>query len=535
MIWILRINNKGTLSVANVMQWPLRGISPIFCFSFGIMNISNRDAYASLNSEKVQAPLAWDVAGADAFFLVLHAGGGILALVLIEWLGHNQYLRSIGSVRDPGENEYKPDDDVERMKEVCANTSPKEVAVKVSGIRKIYGSRWSKSDVKTAIQEISFIVPFQEAFALLGVNGAGKTSTFRILTGEYGPTKGQAYINGCNVVTNLSEARYNIGYCPQFDALTELLTPTEHLRLYAKIKGIPRSLIPKFVAQQLSDMGLEKYANVRSGNLSGGNKRKLSVAIACIGNPPVVFLDEPSAGMDPEARKNMWKVINSIKSQKVSIILTTHSMDEAEALCNTIGIMVAGRLRCHGTATHIKNKFGSGYEFFLKAKYPSEDEVARNIQRVQNILPGDVVDDVNVLRALTELNCSQLYDEVSKQGSGSHIREELNEKHCVDLKTLVEWVILEMYGATIYNWLREQFKEVSLIEHYGTSFKFRLEKCNDKSIGEIFGLIEHMKDNLNISEYSLSQTTLEQIFNMFATEGEAVVSNARLSRRVQPV
>jgi len=432
------------------MQWPLRGISPIFCFSFGIMNISNRDAYASLNSEKVQAPLAWDVAGADAFFLVLHAGGGILALVLIEWLGHNQYLRSIGSVRDPGENEYKPDDDVERMKEVCANTSPKEVAVKVSGIRKIYGSRWSKSDVKTAIQEISFIVPFQEAFALLGVNGAGKTSTFRILTGEYGPTKGQAYINGCNVVTNLSEARYNIGYCPQFDALTELLTPTEHLRLYAKIKGIPRSLIPKFVAQQLSDMGLEKYANVRSGNLSGGNKRKLSVAIACIGNPPVVFLDEPSAGMDPEARKNMWKVINNIKSQKVSIILTTHSMDEAEALCNSMAIMVAGRLRCYGTATHIKNKFGSGYEFFLKVKYPSEEEITRMIHKVYKAAPGENVFEESLLSALTALKSQQLIDEICKGGSGSHIREELNEKKFIDVKTLVEWVIIENYGSAIY-------------------------------------------------------------------------------------
>ena len=109
--------------------------------------------------------------------------------------------------------------------------------------------------------------------------------------------------------------------------------------------------------------------------MSGGNKRKLSVAIACIGNPPVVFLDEPSAGMDPEARKNMWKVINGIKRQKCSIILTTHSMDEAEALCNSIAIMVAGRFKCYGSTTHIKNKFSKGYEFLLKVQFPSHEEI----------------------------------------------------------------------------------------------------------------------------------------------------------------
>lgn len=229
----------------------------------------------------------------------------LVGIFVIEWLGTTQVFRKIGSASDPGENEYKSDDDVERVKAEAKETDPKSVAVKVSGLRKVYGNLFNRSQVKIAIQEISFVVPFQECFALLGVNGAGKTSTFRILTGEYGPTNGEAYINGYNVIENLSDARYNIGYCPQFDALSDLLTPVEHLRLYAKIKGIPSQLVDQFVDRQLKDMGLEKYKKVRAGALSGGNKRKLSVAIACIGNPPVVFLDEPSAGMDPEARKNM--------------------------------------------------------------------------------------------------------------------------------------------------------------------------------------------------------------------------------------
>lgn len=497
------------------------------------MNISNREAYASAyHEDHVKQPLDWDLAGADVTFLILHAVFGLIGVFLIEYLSTVQWVRNVGGARDPGESEYKPDDDVERAKIEAKNADPKEVAVKVSGVRKVYGNLLNRSQVKIAIQEISFVVPFQEAFALLGVNGAGKTSTFRILTGEYGPTQGEAYINSYNVVQNLSEARYNIGYCPQFDALTDLLTPTEHLILYAKIKGIPDKLVRSFVDKQLKDMGLVKYAFVRAGNLSGGNKRKLSVAIACIGNPPVVFLDEPSAGMDPEARKNMWKVINSIKSQKVSIILTTHSMDEAEALCNNIAIMVAGRLRCYGTSTHIKNKFGSGYEFFMKVGYPSKEEIEQKLNRVKDIFPDEIIAESDIDKALQALEANNLRQEISKLGSGSHIQEELTETQKVAVGTLVEWVILEEYGSNIFSWLVYQFREVSLIEHYGTYFKFRVEKQYNKSIGEIFGLIEQNKERLNISEYSLSQTTLEQIFNMFATENDVPLTASRLSKSV---
>ena len=120
-------------------------------------------------------------------------------------------------------------------------------------------------------------------------------------------------------------------------------------------------------------MGLKKFENVCAGQLSGGNKRKLSVAIALIGNPPVVFLDEPSTGMDPEARRFMWNVISQISTlrKKSSIILTTHSMEEAEALSSKIGIMVNGELKCLGSVQHIKNKFGKGYEIEIKIAQPN--------------------------------------------------------------------------------------------------------------------------------------------------------------------
>lgn len=138
------------------------------------------------------------------------------------------------------------------------------------------------------------------------------------------------------------------------------MTVKEHLYLYAAIKGIPSSLHTEVIEKKLNEMDLKRYEDICSHMLSGGNKRKLSVALATLGNPPIIFLDEPSTGMDPEARRFMWDVISRITTRRKlsSIILTTHSMEEAEALATKMGIMVNGELQCMGSIQHIKNKFG---------------------------------------------------------------------------------------------------------------------------------------------------------------------------------
>jgi len=216
-------------------------------------------------------------------------------------------------------------------------------------------------------------------------------------------------------------------------------------------------------------------------------------------------------------------------------ILTTHSMDEAEALCNNIGIMVNGRLRCYGTATHIKNKFSSGYEFFLKVRYPREEEINEFINKLRTRYLEDVIGEEEVANAMEILDCGDMFPEISKEGTGSHLKDEMNESGKLGINNLVEWIIVERYGQAIYRWLTDEFVDITLIEHYGTYFKYRLEK-QSKGIGDIFGRIEDAKEDLYVSEYSLSQTTLEQIFNMFATEGEMdmQMSNARLSRKIHP-
>jgi ABC-type multidrug transport system ATPase subunit len=148
-----------------------------------------------------------------------------------------------------------------------------------------------------------------------------------------------------------------------------MMTVSEHLWFYAKLKGVPPNKRGGMVEKSIRELNLKDHRNKQAGTLSGGNKRKLSVAIALLGNPPIVLLDEPSAGMDPEARRFMWSVVEKIsqREKKSAVILTTHSMEEAEALSTKMGIMVRGGIfRCMGSCQHVKNKYGVGYEIEIK-------------------------------------------------------------------------------------------------------------------------------------------------------------------------
>jgi ATP-binding cassette subfamily A (ABC1) protein 3 len=136
------------------------------------------------------------------------------------------------------------------------------------------------------------------------------------LTGHEKPTNGTVHINGQDITTSkgFENARRQIGYCPQFDAIFEGMTVIEHLQFYAKIKGILRKYREEIIRRQIEEMDLSEYVNVRAEKLSGGNKRKLSVAMAMIGNPPIVFLDEPSTGVDPKAKRFMWSIVSKIST-----------------------------------------------------------------------------------------------------------------------------------------------------------------------------------------------------------------------------
>jgi len=188
----------------------------------------------------------------------------------------------------------------------------------------------------------------------------------KLLTGMFPPTEGTAWCNGFPL-ENQIKIRQAIGYCPQFDALHPLLTARETIKLYGMIKGLSRDEIKAATDDMLDRMTLKEYADKQCGTYSGGNKRKLSVAMALIGDPPIVFLDEPSTGMDPVSRRFMWNFISETMNGR-SVILTTHSMEECEALCSRIGIMVSGQLTCLGSSQHLKSKFGKGFQIDLRMK-----------------------------------------------------------------------------------------------------------------------------------------------------------------------
>jgi ABC-type multidrug transport system ATPase subunit len=242
---------------------------------------------------------------------------------------------------------------------VGGGTDGDGAAVVISGLRKVYAPR-GRAPPKVAVVDLSLRIGRAECFGFLGPNGAGKTTTLSILTGDYLPSAGRAWIDGCDVVSELHAVRRRLGYCPQQDPLLELMTGRETLLMFARLKNLPEARIGGLVAAMLRQTSLLPYADVVAGAYSGGNKRKLSLAIALLGSPAVVFLDEPSSGMDPVSRRFMWDIITA-ERQRRSIVLTTHSMEECEALCSRVGIIATGRLQCLGGAQHLKSKFGGGY------------------------------------------------------------------------------------------------------------------------------------------------------------------------------
>ena len=243
-----------------------------------------------------------------------------------------------------------------------------------------------------AVENISFGLEAGECFALLGVNGAGKSTTFKSLTREVEPTSGSIEIGAFDIRKDFNKIKKLIGYCPQTNPIFEYMSVEENIDYFARIKGIPDTHRTKLVNKAIAQLDLESHRQKLAGALSGGNKRKLSVALAIVGSPPIILLDEPSAGMDPEARRFMWRVVGQIASDKTSaVILTTHSMEEAEALSSKMGIMVKGGIfKCFGTPQHIKDKFGTGYVVEIKAQQPGKEEIE---EVRQGILSPENVED----------------------------------------------------------------------------------------------------------------------------------------------
>jgi ATP-binding cassette subfamily A (ABC1) protein 3 len=365
-IFVLRISND-LIDIGKSIAWILR-VVPSFSFAYGYVQllnpttlnfIDNQNNILFLLTDKINI-VSSQYAGADLIYL------GFITIFAILTLSLSEGMRNIFNCCKRRRNNLAKisaeDEEVMMESEKINNIDPasSEYSIVVKNLEKSFSETFSCKGFK-AVNNISFGLNYGECFALLGVNGAGKTTTFKCLTNEIIPTYGDIFISGKDCVRNFNEVRRLIGYCPQFDAIFEYMTVEENLKYYSYIKGIPFEKRENMIKSIINEMRLSEQLNKEAGNLSGGNKRKLSVAIALIGNPPIIFLDEPSNGMDPEARRFMWAVIQKISTErkKSSVILTTHSMEEAETLCRRMSIMVNGKFKCLGTSTGIKDRHGA--------------------------------------------------------------------------------------------------------------------------------------------------------------------------------
>ena len=209
-----------------------------------------------------------------------------------------------------------------------------------------------------------------QIFALLGHNGAGKSTTISMLTGLLSKSTGQARIFEDDLFKQMDQVRTYLGVCPQHDVLFDMLTPEEHLDIFYDFKGGDPADKNEQINGLIVDVGVAPDRKKNAGSLSGGNRRKLSVAIALCGNSRLVLLDEPTAGMDLSARRALWDMLKNYRQNRI-IILTTHYMDEADVLGDRIGIMAKGKIVCLGTSLFLKNRFGAGYKLTMVKKFKS--------------------------------------------------------------------------------------------------------------------------------------------------------------------
>ena len=253
-------------------------------------------------------------------------------------------------------NQDKATTDKEQVSSRSKETTDKEQvsspkAIVVTGLSRQYPD-------KTAVDNISFSVDKGSIFSLLGVNGAGKTTTIKMLCGLTRPTGGEAYVLSHNIHTELDEVKKLVNISPQDTSVASRLTVRENLEFIAGIYGAGRKKQREKADEMIQYFHLQEVADRRAKVLSGGWQRKLSIAMALITEPQIIFLDEPTLGLDVLARRELWEVIRRMK-EKITIILTTHYMEEAESLSDKVAVMVDGQIKAMGSVEELKEQTGA--------------------------------------------------------------------------------------------------------------------------------------------------------------------------------
>ena len=541
-VMTMRLYEK-LIDFADNLSYVLR-IIPSFCFCYGYNQLIRKNElyildehitiYDKVYFEKSENDniISLKHVGVDCLYLAIESLIYLIILIILENTLNKSFCKREINMNELNKyNIQLKDKDLNKSRlEINEN----DVSIKVEELVKIYNVNCCKE--KVAVKNISFKLAKGDIFGFLGTNGAGKTTTFKCLSNEIFPSHGKICFNNKDIIQDFNEVRNLIGYCPQFDTIFEFLTVYENLEFYGIIKGAKREKLNDIIESLMEEMHLLEFRDKISGTLSGGNKRKLSVAIALICNPEIILLDEPSTGMDPEARRQMWEVIHNISANKknATIIMTTHVMEEAESLCKKIGILVNGEFKCYGTSDEIKEECGYGFEIKLQIKIPDINKLFE----VRHLESKDIEAKIYLSSfddGLKEYGLDKYKDLFDEKSFGKKLKEELINKGYIKLKKIIFWDFYLKSSIHLMKKLKEYFEEINCVFYKDNHFVFRIKRNKtkeEKSIGFLFGLIEGFKYKYNIEQYSLQYSSLEQIFNSFTKEIKGDEINIEIDQEI---
>lgn len=397
------------------------------------------------------------------------------------------FRRKAASHTDKDVEDTAREEDSEVRAEIQRVEQSPDYALRVMHISKAFGSN-------TAVDDVTFGVQKGECFALLGPNGAGKTTTISLIRGEIRPKghDGEIFVDGASLSQHRNTARNNLGVCPQFDAM-DSMTVIGHLRFYAKARGVQD--VEHNVAEVMRAVGITQYANRMALTLSGGNKRKLSLGIALIGNPYLVITDEFSSGLDAAAKRVIWRILARITAGR-ALLITTHSMEEADALANRAGI-IARRMLAIGTADELRRRHGDAHYVHLvhqDAPRTADADMEKIKAWVRKHIPGAVIEDRTYHG---QLRFSVANHPSSHNRSSSSYTTNAQPSSSSSSSSSSSMAFHELKAPTT-----------------STAAVSRRNNAQQQgySIRALFDLLETHKEELGIAYYSVSPTTLDQIF-----------------------
>jgi ATP-binding cassette subfamily A (ABC1) protein 3 len=371
---------QDTDGMIDIATYVFCAISPASCLTHAFFVSLNSFSIDCQGESLISYPGTFRLYGCSITFLCMQIIVLFSLLVLhdsgkLRFSPGISFSKSKPTKTDPEDNTFSEKDISDELRRVDSSND---------GLRVMHLSKKFKKF--QAVDDITFGVPRGEVFALLGPNGAGKTTTLNMIRGDTLPSNGEIFVQNVLVNKNRSAARAHLGVCPQFDAV-ERLSVKEHLEFYARVRGVED--VDYNVDEVIRAVGLEEFQFRAAEKLSGGNKRKLSLAIALMGNPTVLLLDEPSSGMDAAAKRVMWRTLESIAPGR-SLVLTTHSMEECSALAERAGIL-AKRMLALGTTEQLRRRYGDKYLVHVvlaSAPHSSQPEMHSVKTWISSSFPG---------------------------------------------------------------------------------------------------------------------------------------------------